>query len=273
MKKTLCLVLSLLMLLAACLPAVAAEDVGELKIRMFKVGKGDCFVLRTEHHAVMIDTAEDDDYAKIIEWLDEKEITHLDYLIITNFSKNHIGSVLRILSHVTVGRVLQPDYEKTSSAYTLYTRFFSTYAVAPTTLKEDMSFTLDAVTFDISVAKGKDYLEDEDADYSLVTSIRHGDNTFLFAGNVRSERIAEMLQSGVSAHTFLKVPNYGQFESNSAEFFKAVSPKFAVIPCSDKNPAAQETLDALAALGTRVYETRNGSLALTSDGHAITFKQ
>ena len=49
--------------------------------------------------------------------------------------------------------------------------------------------------------------------------------------------------------------------------------KTAVITCSEKNPAGEETLDALDALGCRIWQTANGTVRILSTKNGITVSQ
>jgi competence protein ComEC len=272
MKKLLAGLLSLFLLLPA-LNSAFADGVGILKIKFFKVGKADAILLRTENHTVMIDTGEEDDSEKLIAYLDEKEVKALDYLILTHFDKDHIGSAPAILAHLQAGTVLEPDYAKVGDVYDRLQKAYADHGLSPVKVVKEMTFTLDEVTFTIIPAQQNTYAEDEDDDFSLVVSVRHGSNSFLFAGDIRSQRMQELIASHDLKHTLLKVPNHGINDDASAELFAAVMPAYAVIFCSDKNPASGAVLSALEALGTKVYQTVNGSIAITSDGNALTFKQ
>lgn len=49
--------------------------------------------------------------------------------------------------------------------------------------------------------------------------------------------------------------------------------KEAVITCSEKDPADEETLAALDALGCRVWQTVNGTVRVVSDQNGLTISQ
>ena len=71
--------------------------------------------------------------------------------------------------------------------------------------------------------------------------------SFLFAGDIEKQRIADMLSQGrVQPCDFLKVPHHGVYNSKLEDYFSKVNMKYAVITCSDKNPAEQKTLDLLS---------------------------
>jgi competence protein ComEC len=250
-----------------------ADDVGILKIKLFKVGKADAILLRTENHTVMIDTGEEDDGEKLISYLDEKGIESIDYLILTHFDKDHIGSSPAIISHLPIITLLEPSYKKVGDVFDALQKAIDDNSISTLKVSKEMTFTLDQVTFTVLPASQEIYTEDEDDDFSLVVSVRHGKNSFLFAGDIRSQRINELISSHDLKHSFLKVPNHGVNDDSSASLFAAVSPEYAAVFCSDKNPASEAVISALEALKVKIYQTLNGSIAITSDGNAITFKQ
>ena len=55
--------------------------------------------------------------------------------------------------------------------------------------------------------------------------------------------------------------------------FAALGMKEAVITCSEKNPADEETVDCLDALSCRVWQTVNGTVRVISNQTGITISQ
>jgi len=269
--RLLCLVLALLLCLG---PSAQAADMGTLKIKLFKSGKADAFLIRTGSYAVLLDTAEVDDAEDILEYMAEKGVDKLDLMILTHFDKGHAGGAPEILRTVPVDRVLMPDYEKSSPTRDALREALAMSQAEQVYLKEDTAFTLDSVAFEIITARQDYYAEDEDNDFSLVTRLTHGDNRLLFAADIMSERIDELLQSGIDLNSdFLQVPDHGRNRDRTEAFLQAVRPRWAVITCSQKNPPAGAVLDILQRIGARIYLTMDGDIALQSDGQAITFKQ
>ena len=246
-------------------------DKGELKIRIFKVGKADAILFRTETKVILMDTGEDEDGVKILEYLAEKGLKTIDCMILTHFDKSAIGGADTILNSdaVTVKSVYQPNYKKDSVHYTDYANSLSKAGITPVNVTEKTVFTFDDVTFTVYPAEKDHYSEDPDNDFSLVTSVKHGSNSFLFAADAMNDRLAELMAMGDISHTFLKVPYNGQPVANSTEFINAVKPKYAAITCSDKNPPSSAIVSALEAAGATVYLTKNGNIKITSDGGNI----
>lgn len=264
-----------LLILGLCLSLGASAQAPQtLRIKLFKSGKADAFLIRTAEHAVLIDAAEEDDAEDILEYIQDKGVEKLDLLILTHFDNGHIGGAPEVLRSVPVDRVLMPDYDKLSQWREALDAALAEKGIVPEILTADSRFTLDDVAFEIIVARAEHYSEDEDNDFSLVTRLQHGENSFLFGADIMSQRIQEMLDSGRDLRsTFLQVPDHGRNRDLTEAFIRAVLPRYAAITCSEKNPPAGAVLALLEELGVRTYLTMDGDIALTSDGQGITFKQ
>ena len=266
--------LAALLLAALALPLLTAgaQDLGTLRVRFFKIGKADAFLLRTSRHVVLIDAGEDDDAPEIIDYLADNGITELDCLILSHFDKRSIGGAQELLESVPAKRILMPDGEKDSTtAGMLFTAMagMNTEKVA-----QDTAFEMDGVSFSVLTARGTDYGEETDNNISLVVSVTHGQSSFLFAGDIMEPRIAEMAAAGqLTPHTVLKMPCHGQYIPGLAQLLGAVKPQIAVIPASVKNPPAGATISDLEGRGVRWYSTHQGSITLVSDGYSVAVSQ
>ena len=120
----------------------------------------------------------------------------------------------------------------------------------------------------------EDY-EEEDNDFSLVISLRIGNEGFLFAGDCEKERLSELLAEKdlELRHQVLKVPHHGREEKNSDKFLLAVSPEAAVITCSEEKEPDKEILELLSQLGAEVYLTSEGTVTCVTDGSSLEFFQ
>lgn len=273
MKKRLALMAAALL---CALPLLSmggqAEKLGSLRVKCFKIGKADAYFLRTDQHSLMIDAGEEDDAQELIDYLRNRQIEEIDYLILSHFDKRSVGGAEEFLGAIRAKQILVPDYPKdnprTQALFELMDRMQLSRVTQVT------RFSLDSVDFVIYPARGVAYEEDEDNDFSLVVSVAHGKNSLLFPGDIMSVRIGEMIASGeLAPHTFLKMPAHGQNIPGLAALLDAVKPEVALIPCSAKNPPAGAVTADLEARGIRWYATKDGAVSLTSDGYALTAKQ
>ena len=250
------------------------EVTGEFDFSVLKVGQADAIILKTENHSVIIDCGESDDGGEVADYLSDNGIGKVDYLFITHFDKDHVGGVPEVLgSGVEVGRIITPKYEGTCDEYEHYAEYVEENGFEPEAITKDFSFTLDDVLFEVFAPQRSSYAED-DNDFSIAVDVTHGENTFLFTGDAESMRLSEIMeQTGYTKHAFLQVPHHGKYNHNSKKFFETVDPDYAVITCSDKNPAESQTLDALGLVCENVYLTSGGDISVKSDGKEITVSQ
>ena len=250
----------------------APAAVGEFDFSVLKIGQADAIIMQTENHCVIIDCGEKDDGKEVVKYLSDNNIEKVDYLIITHFDKDHVGGVPKVLNNMQVGEIVTPDYEGTNNEYQSYLDALGKHGITPVLLHENMTFTLDDVLFEVYPPQEESYAE-SDNDFSLVTSVTHGENRFLFTGDAEKTRLKEIMQQVKGGYDFLKVPHHGRYNKYSSVFFENVKPVYSVITDSEKNPAQSETLAALESAGSSVYCTRNGTVQVKSDGKEITVAQ
>lgn len=268
MKLITCILL--IFLLCGC--KKAPDVTGSLDFTVLQVGKADAIVLQTKNHSVVIDCGEKGDGADIVSFLEEKGISSVDYIFITHFDKDHVGGFPTLAEYVSAENIITPDYEGENSEYKKYLESVSEHDLNVTRLTEDISFTLDDALFEVSVPK-KTFYEESDNDYSLVISITHGENTFLFTGDAEKERTQEILSEFNRRYDFLKVPHHGRYNASSSALFNTLRPTYALICDSDKNPAEEKTIAALTTVGSRIYCTKDGAVSISSNGREISVTQ
>lgn len=245
---------------------------GDFDFTILKAGQADAIVLKTENHSVVIDCGEKDDGGKIVEYFAENNITKADYIFITHFDKDHVGGFPETVENVCADKLVVPDYEGSNGEYKKYLKAVEKNELNVMTAKEDFSFLLDDTLFEVSVPKKKDY-DEGDNDYSLVISVTHGENTFLFTGDAEKERISEIISEFDREYDFLKVPHHGRYNENTPKLAESVKPRYSVICDSKKNPAEEETIQALENAGSRVYCTKDGAVRVSSNGKDIEILQ
>ena len=255
-----------------------AENAGETTtfyIKMLKIGKADTALLYMEGstEAVVIDTGEDNDGPEIIEKLEKMGITKVSHLIITHYDKDHMGGADYVLEHIPVGQIIQPGYPKTGDGFTVYQEAVKKYVSDICTVSEDMEFSVGQLSFSIfpeNDPANQYFEEDDDNDRSLVTMVSYQDKRFLFTGDIEEKRIELLLASGVDLSCdWIKIPHHGHFNGQTESLLKTVGARDGVICCSEKNPADQETVNAVMRTGMICWITADGDITFTCDGQSI----
>lgn len=149
------LVLCALLSLCACGAAAPETDGGTFSLDILDTGKSDCIIVCMDGVTVVNDAADEDDFDSICAALERRGVQRIDYLVLSHYDKDHIGSAAALVRAYPVGQILGPDYEENSMYLTLlkraaeerntpFLRLTENYTVET----ENGSFTLDPPDID-----------------------------------------------------------------------------------------------------------------------------
>lgn len=248
-----------------------------LKATVLKVGKADAIVLCTENCTTVIDAGEEEDGEEIAWYLQEEGIRRIDQLIITHYDKDHVGGADTLIEMVPVDRVIIADYVGSSTEYQDFMNALDAAGIVPERLQEPVSFTMDDASVLVEPPVSYEIPEGQleyDNNLSLITTVTHGTNRMLFTGDMEKAEIRSWLENGQVKHCqFMKFPHHGVYNTANRELLQAVQPEDVVICVSNKNPSDDKTLEELAELGIRAWETKDGNISAISDGRKIEVRQ
>ena len=268
-----CAFLAIFLLFGGC----AAAPEPTLSVTLLKVGKADAMVALAGEHALVIDAGEEDDGQEVVDFLWKNGIRRVDAMVITHFDKDHVGGADTVLEQIPVESVYLPDYEGTHPEYDEFLLAAEACGVPLVRLREAMEFPLGDAEVRIEPPESyeiSDESKDSDNNFSLITTIVHGENRMVFMGDAKKQRIREWMEGGSAQRCdFLKVPHHGVYNKALPELFQALQPEYAVICCSDKNPPEPKTLAQLAQFCPHIYETRNGDVRVLSNGISLEVQQ
>lgn len=251
---------------------------GKIKFKFLKAGRSTCIVIRTPAGNIMIDAAADDKTDKVLTYLAEKNIKDIDYLILTNYSKKHIGGLPAILSskQVTFKNVFAPAYTKASNTYTQLETALTGAGITATKVSENTEITLGDVKLTI-YAPHKNYSTESDENdecNSLAVSIEYEGKSFLMTSRIKGERTAELI-SDLGGKTFdlITVPNYGIYDQSYDSLFESLKATYSIAFCSnnaDKTQMDVKTITTLTNAKTLIYATRDGSVEVDMSKDGVT---
>ena len=244
----------------------------DFKIYFFNAGKSDAIILSKNDHYIMIDTGEEDLSDDILKYFKNNNITKLDYLIITHFDKDHVGSASTIIDNIEIGEVLQSNVPKESEYYNNYISSLESKNITPVTIEGDYAIALDDLEI---VVNGPDKIYDsnESNNSSLIVSVKDNENKFLFMGDAQNARIKDFMSINNDEYDFLKVPYHGNYLKRLDDLIEVKNIKYAVITSSNIELEDEDTIKVLNDYNVKYYLTRNGSITVLSDGNDIVIKQ
>ena len=257
-----------------------------LRAEFLSTGNSDAILIRMDDTVILVDTGEADDYVRISEALAAQGVTAIDYLIISHYDNDHIGTVSQILQDYTVREVYMPDYIRDSS---LYRRMMSTLEVMPEVtvrrITEDVRIELafgslwinPTALYEPGVTLGSDGTHAaEENNYSLITSVYFGDISLLLAGDAEQDRIEEFMSvlGGGSAYNVIKVPHHGGYDSAVAELFRNnMGLRYCVVHAGSESLVEASLVTAMRTSGAAAKFTYEGTVHFATDGHSMTLTQ
>ncbi len=258
-------------------PVSSTAD-GDLVVHYIDVGQGDCSLIVSNDKTVLIDCGEEDRATGVISYLRALGIKKIDYVIATHPHTDHMGGMYHILDAFQIGTVLMPELPDDMIPNSINMERMldvierkdinAEYAVAGDVLDVGSGGKLEIIA-----PVHNDY---EDLNnYSVVTKLVHGVNTFLFTGDIERAAENDILNSRKDIRAkVLKISHHGSTSSSISPFLRQVNPQYAVICVGKDNSYGhpkQEILDRLAEVNAQVITTAEyGDIAFVSDGDDIS---
>lgn len=258
----------------------------DLRVTFLDVGQGDAvFISTPQGKHVLIDGGgrPDEDMGEeigrkvVVPFLRRQGIEALDVVISTHPDADHLGGLLAVVEEMPVALVVLPplagafqeEYEPLLDR--LRAREIPwAEAGRGDTLRLDPSVRF---RFLHPTSAGS-HTPSDGNNRSLVTYLQYGDSSFLFAGDIEADAMADLVDSGfVPASTVFQVPHHGSRYGLHGEFLEQVNPKLAVISVGVRNNfghPAREVLDYWQEKGVPVLRTDlQGAITCTSNGKGV----
>ena len=251
---------------------------GELQVHYIDVGQGDCELIVSGDKAILIDTGEKENGSKIIDYLEEHDIPDIDCMLLTHPHSDHMGAAYYVIKNYDVGQVVIPKVKSeltpTAVFYERFLKAVKQKGLSITPAKPGMKIDAGEGELEI-ISPVKDY--DDLNNYSAAAILTHGQNSFIFTGDLESEAEKDILKKGYLRDTdVLKVGHHGSYSSSSKDFLKEIQPDYAVISCGADNSYGHPHKDALKRIKKytdKIYRTDlDGTIIFTSNKDGLTVK-
>ncbi len=240
-----------------------------------RLGAADCAVFMTKSATILIDTGESGDAEEILTLLSRYDRNTIDLLLISHYDKDHVGGAAKLLSNLTVKRVIGSSSPKGSEEYVSYIAALADAGLLEEIPKETLDLTLGDMKLTVYPPERESYSENQSNNSSVVVSVEYQDTHFLFTGDAMAERLGEIMptlsETGI-VYDVIKIPHHGRDTSDAKALVEALgdSDTACLITSSKKEPEAEEILTDLPC---PVYLTRKGTVTAVSDGTEVTVTQ
>ncbi len=251
MKKTsiiALIILAIIALVTIFVNIVSNRDMDEVSFYFFSLKDADASIVTYKNTVIMIDTGEEKDKKEIQEELKGKKIQKIDYLILTHPDKDHIGNAKYLIENYEIGTIFQTDYDKDSELQEELNRSIEENKIENELVSNTVNIQIENMIMEIQPPNAK-YKDSNNN--SLVVTISYNGKIALFAGDIKEERMEEILPN-LEEVDLLKYPYHGRKSKLSKEFIQKLKPKMTVI--TGANPD-ENIISNLKNIGSKVRLT------------------
>lgn len=248
----------------------------KLNIIYFYVGQADSTFVKLNNSTMLIDAGNNEDGKMIVNFLNQNNISKIDYLVATHADEDHIGGIDDILNSVKVNQLLIPTVGSSGSDYKKAVEAAKNNNVEIKNPVRGDKFNLDSANIEImSALEGQDV---SDNDSSIVMQMNYNTTKYLFMGDAEKEVENSRQWQEVDV---LKVGHHGSNSSSSEKFLEQINPKYSIIEVGKNNSynlPSSKALTRLKNINTKILRTdmangeEAGSFWLTSNGVEIDIK-
>jgi len=255
-------------------------SLGSVEVHYIDVGQGDCILIESDNHNMLIDCGESSESDEVMAYLQSQNISHLDYVVGTHPHSDHMGGMSSIVDNFEIDNFLMP-YIPDDDMPT--TKYFEKLLVSLDNKNMDIKnpesgdkISLGYAEFIVVAPNQKEYSNTNN--YSIGLIMTHGDNSFIFTGDAESSAEEEMINNGLLKDIDVyKAGHHGSSTSSSEEFLDVIKPEYAVIMCGEGNSYGHPNDDAVERISKYVPDENilrtdlKGSIVAESDGKTINF--
>lgn len=242
----------------------AVETDGLLKIYYIDVGQADSILVINKDKTMLIDAGNNDDGDLVVDFIKDKGISKLDYVVGTHPHEDHIGGLDNVIKSLEIGILYMPKIETNTKTFEDVLDAAADKEVNLVAPKVGEKFNISDANCEVMSSK----LDKENLNLSsIVIRMEYGKQSYLFMGDAETENENERNWPQTNV---LKVGHHGANTSSSKKFLQQVSPEVAIISVGKDNKYGhpkQAIIDRLNKMGIKIYRTDlNGTILITSDG-------
>jgi competence protein ComEC len=244
-----------------------AED--NLKVYFIDVGQADSILVVNKDQTMLIDAGGNEKGKEVVEFIQSKGITKLNYVIGTHPHEDHIGGLDDVINSFDIENILMPKMQTNTKTFEDVLDAINNKGLKITSPQKGNTFNIGDAKCEIMT----DSISDESNLNlsSIIIRLEFGNKSFLFMGDAETKNENTITWDKVDV---LKVGHHGSTTSSSKKFLNQVKPEIAIIMVGKDNSynlPKDEIVTRLQNVGASIYRTdENGTILIETDGNNIS---
>lgn len=256
---------------------------GDLHVWFLDVGQGDSILVETPlGEWVIIDGGPDDTVLARMGQIMPFYEHRIKVMMLSHPHADHINGLLGVIRRYEVGSIVVTGVKYEYAGYEKFYQLAAERGVPIIFVDGSFDLKMGKIGFDLIYPRrslqGATF--DNANNSSIVFRLIYGANRVFFSGDLEMEKEDELVKLAERSPTalnldadILKAGHHGSKTSNTEDFVRLVSPKFAVISCGVDNKFKHPfpaLLERFSRLGARIYRTDlDGTVEAILDGQTI----
>jgi len=227
-------------------PVIEPSD-DSLYVYFIDVGQGDAQLIKNKDSEMLIDCGRNAVGMEVVDFLKDKKVNELEYLLMTHPDSDHIGGCDDVLRNFKVNTLLYNGEQKDTTTFNEVMNLINN--TQKIIVKEGDDFFLNKAKMHIIQSNN----EFEDSNQNSVVSKLTFDNiSFLFTGDCDNKCEELLLNKDINS-TILKTSHHGSKFATRLNFLESVSSYIAVISVGE-NSYGHPTDEVLDRLSQEEYD-------------------
>ena len=240
-----------------------------LEVYFIDVGQADSILVKNNDETMLIDAGNNGDGKDVVNFIKEKGISKLDYVIGTHPHEDHIGGLDDVInSDLEIQNVFMPKIQTNTKTFEEVLDAISNKGLTITAPKKGDAFKIGEANCEVMTDS---IINEKNLNLSsIVIRLQFGNNSILFMGDseIENEETRNWPKTDV-----LKVGHHGSLTSTSENFLNQVRPSYAIIMLGKDNSyelPKEEIIDRLNKIETQIHRTdEEGTIEMIMDGSII----